>query len=262
MTTSQQMEWVSKLGEIQQTIDQVGELKRRDRWVRHTEAAEAQRIRIDRAEATLQILGELNLNMRSKMEKGGARVDLGRQMQFMRRMLDAEQQKEQPAQVMRQEIPEDSGHKQEQGQKDINWGKEDVKARQASRRLKLLMRRLWEDERQRERAERHLRNLISQVQDYKQERGEHDAVQQREDTTIKSSDQKLEKTHKRQKQEWKNRANEQSSVARQTAQQRAANSEEETAEIDSSGYHSGSDRDFPPKNGVTPKLPSEVAQCL
>ena len=115
MTTSQQLEWVSKLGEIQQTIDQVGELKRRDRWDQHTEAAEAQRIRTDRDEATLQILGELNLNMRSEMEKRGARVDLGRQMQFMRRMLDAEQQKEQPAQVMRQEIPEDSGHKQEQG---------------------------------------------------------------------------------------------------------------------------------------------------
>ena len=65
-------------------------------------------------------------------------------------------------------IPEDSGHKQEHGQKDLNWGKEDVKARQASRRLKLLMRRLREDERQRERAERDLRNLISQVQDYKQ----------------------------------------------------------------------------------------------
>ena len=38
--------------------------------------------------------------------------------------------------------------KQEHGQKDLNWGKEDVKARQASRRLKLLMRRLREDERE------------------------------------------------------------------------------------------------------------------
>ena len=189
MTSSQQMQWASKLGEIQQTIDQVGELKRRDRWDQHTEAAEAQRIRTDRAEATLQILVELNLNMRSEMEKRGARVDLGRQMQFMRRLLDAEQQKEQPARVMRQEIPEDSGHKHEHGQKDLNWGKEDVKARQASRRLKLLMRRLRKDERQRERAERDLRNLISQIQDYKQERGEHNTVQQREDTMIKSSDQ-------------------------------------------------------------------------
>jgi len=33
----------------------------------------------------------------------------------MRRLLDAEQQKEQPAHVMRQDIPEDSGHKQEHG---------------------------------------------------------------------------------------------------------------------------------------------------
>jgi len=73
MTTSQQLEWVPKLGEIQQTIDQLGELKRRDGWVQHTEAEEAQRIRTDRAQATLQILGELNLNMRSEIEKQGAR---------------------------------------------------------------------------------------------------------------------------------------------------------------------------------------------
>ena len=67
-TTSQQLEWVSKLGEIQQTIDQLSELKRGDGWVQ-PEAAEAQRICTDRAEATLQILGELNLNMRSEIEK-------------------------------------------------------------------------------------------------------------------------------------------------------------------------------------------------
>ena len=72
MTTSQQLEWVSKLGEIQQTIDQLSELKRGDGWVQ-PEAAEAQCIRTDRAEATLQILGELNLNMRSEIEKQGAR---------------------------------------------------------------------------------------------------------------------------------------------------------------------------------------------
>ena len=64
-----------------------------------------------------------------------------------------------------------------------------------------MMRRLCEDERQREGAERELRNLKAQVQDYTQERGEHDAVQQRDDMTIKSSNQKLEKSHKRQKQE-------------------------------------------------------------
>ena len=93
-----------------------------------------------------------------------------------------------------------------------------MKARQTSRRLKLLMRWLWEDERQREGAERELRNLISQVQDYKQERGKHDVVQQREDTMIKSSDHKHEKSHKRQEQVQKDRANEQSSVASQTAQ--------------------------------------------
>jgi len=124
MTTSQQLEWVSKLGEIQQMIDQLGELKRGDGWVQHTEAAEAQRIRTDRAEATLQILGELNVNMRSEIEKQEARVDLGRQIQFMRRLLDAEQQKEQAAHVMQQDIPEDSGTKQEHRQKDLNCGEE------------------------------------------------------------------------------------------------------------------------------------------
>jgi len=98
--TSQQLEWVSKLGEIQQTIDQLSELKREDKWVQHTESAEAPRIRTDRAEATLQILGELNLNMRSEIEKQGVRVELGRQIQFMRRLLDTEQQKEQAAHVM------------------------------------------------------------------------------------------------------------------------------------------------------------------
>jgi len=237
--TSQQLEWVSKMGEIQQTIDQLSELKRGEGWVQHTESAEAQRIRTDRAEATLQILGELNLNMRSEIEKQGARVDLGRQIQFMRMLLDAEQQKEQAAHVMRQDIPEDSGTRQEHRQKDLNCGEEQTKGRQTSRRLKLLMRRLCEDERQREGAERELRNLISQVQDYKQE----DAVQQREDTMIKSSDQKHEKSHKRQEYTRKDRANEQSSVVRQTAQQRAANSADATDKIDGSGYHSGSDRD-------------------
>jgi len=86
--TSQQTEWVSKLGELQQTIDQLGELKRGGCWVQHTEAAEAQRIRADRTEATLQILGELNLNMRNEIEKQGARADLGRQIQFMRGLVD------------------------------------------------------------------------------------------------------------------------------------------------------------------------------
>jgi len=173
-TTSQQLEWVSKLGEIQKTIDQLGELKRGDGWVQ-LEAAEAQRIRTDRAEATLQILGELNLNMRSEIEKQGARVDLGRQIQFMRRLLDAEQQKEQAAHVMRQDIPEDSGTKQEHGQKDLNCGEEIVKVRQTSRRHKLLMHRLCEDERQREGAKRKLRNFISQVLDYKQETAKTDS---------------------------------------------------------------------------------------
>jgi len=161
----------------------------------------------------------------------------------MRRLLDAEQQKEQPAHVMRQDIPEDSGHKQEHGQKDLTWGEEEVKARQTSRRLKLLMCRLWEDERQREGAERELRNLISQVQDYKQERAENDAVQQREDTLTKSSDPRHKKSQKGQGQVRKDRANEQNSAGRQTAQQRAANSAEETSKIDSSRSHSGYDRD-------------------
>ena len=123
------------------------------------------------------------------------------------------------------------------------------------------MRRLCEDERQRAGAERELRNLIAQVQNYKQERGEYDMVQQREDTMIKSSDQKHEKSNKRQEQVRKDRANEQSSVAHQTAQQRAANSADATDKIDSSGYHSGSDRDsssvrrtvMPASGEVTPQ---------
>ena len=73
---SNNVEFVSKLGELQRTLDQLGEMKRGDCRVQHTEAAEALRIRADRAEATLQILGELNLNMRSKIQKHGARVDL------------------------------------------------------------------------------------------------------------------------------------------------------------------------------------------
>ena len=75
--THQQMEWGSKLGELQQTINQLGELKQGDCWVQHTEATEARRVRADRAEANLQILGELNLNMRSQIEKQGASVNLG-----------------------------------------------------------------------------------------------------------------------------------------------------------------------------------------
>jgi len=59
------------------------------------------------------MLGESNLNMRSEIEKQAARVDLGRQIQFMRRLLDTERQKEQAAQVKRQDMTEDTGTKQE-----------------------------------------------------------------------------------------------------------------------------------------------------
>jgi len=98
--TNNNIEFVTKLGELQRTLDQLGEMKRGDCRVQHTEEAEALHFRADRAEATLQILGELNLNMRSKIEKHGARVDLGRQIQFMRRLLKTERQKEQAAQLM------------------------------------------------------------------------------------------------------------------------------------------------------------------
>ena len=78
---------------------------------------------------------------------------------------------------------------------------------------------------------------------------------------IKSSDQKHEKSNKRQEQVRKERANEQRSVAHQTAQQRAADSTDATDKIDSSGYHSGSDRDsssvrrtvMPASGEVTPQ---------
>ena len=116
-------------------------------------------------------------------------------------------------------------------------------ARQMSRRHKLLMRRLGDDKRRREGAERELRNLISQVQGHKQERDEHDAVQQREDTMTKSSDQKHKKSHKGQRLVRKHQANEQNSSTKKTVQRRTANSAEETAKVDSSRSHSGSDRD-------------------
>jgi len=132
--------------------------------------------------------------MRSKIEKHGARVDLGRQIRFMRSLLNTERQKEQAAQLMRQRIPEDTGTKQEQ--KDLNCGGEQVTARQTSRRHKLLMRRLGDGKRQREGAERELRNLISQVQGHKQERDEQDAVQQRADPMTRSSDQIHKQSHK------------------------------------------------------------------
>jgi len=75
------------------------------------------------------------------------------------------------------------------------------------------------------------------------ERDEHDVVQQRKDTVTKFSDQRHKKSHKRQEHVLKDQANEPSSAARQTAQQKAANSAEETAKTDSNRYHSGSDRD-------------------
>ena len=242
LETNNNIEFVSKLGELQLTLDQLGEMKRGDCRAQHTEAAEALRMRADRAEATLQILGELNLNMRSEIEKHRARVDLGRQIQFMRRLLNTERQKEQAAQSMRQSIPEDTGTKQEQ-QKDLKCGGQQATARQMSWRHKLLMRRLGDDKRQRDGAERELRNLISQVQGHKQERDEHDTVQQREDTMTKSSDQKHKKSHKGQRLVRKHQANEQNSSTKKTVQRRTANSAEETAKVDSSRSHSGSDRD-------------------
>ena len=91
---------VSEMGELQQTMDQLGELKRGDCWVQRTESIDAQRISADRAEATLQILGELNLNMCSKFEKQGARVNFEQQKQLVRGLMDTERRKDQTEQVM------------------------------------------------------------------------------------------------------------------------------------------------------------------
>lgn len=44
------------------------------------ESAETQHVRADGAEATLQILEAANLDMRSKFERDGTRVDLGRHL--------------------------------------------------------------------------------------------------------------------------------------------------------------------------------------
>ena len=98
-------------------MDQLGELKLGDCWVQRTESTDAQRISADRAEAMLQILGELNLNMRSNIERQGARVNLGRQIQVMRRVLGTERRKEQVQQVMRQGMPEENGIMQQQRQR-------------------------------------------------------------------------------------------------------------------------------------------------
>jgi len=81
------IDFVTKVGELQQTMNRLGELKRRDCRVHHTDASEAQHIRDDKAEATLHILDELNLNMRSKIQRQGASVNLVRQILLMRRMM-------------------------------------------------------------------------------------------------------------------------------------------------------------------------------
>ena len=65
------------MSELQQTTDQLSELKRGDCWVHRSKSTDAQRISADRAEATLQILGESNLHMLSKIERHGARVNVG-----------------------------------------------------------------------------------------------------------------------------------------------------------------------------------------
>ena len=142
-------------------MDQLGELKLGDCWVQRTESTDAQRISADKAEAMLQILGELNLNMRSNIERQGARVNLGRQIQVMRRVLGTERRKEQVQQVMRQGMPEENGIMQQQRQKDLNNRVDQGTASQMSRRHKQMMRRLWDGEQQREEAEQELRNLMS-----------------------------------------------------------------------------------------------------
>jgi len=142
-------------------MDQLGELKLGDCWVQRTESTDAQRISADRAEAMLQILGELHLNMCSNIERQGARVNLGRQIQVMRRVLGTERRKEQVQQVMRQGMPEENGIMQQQRQKDLNNRVDQGTASQMSRRHKQMMRRLWDGEQQREEAEQELRNLMS-----------------------------------------------------------------------------------------------------
>ena len=130
--------------------------------------------------------------------------------------------------------------------------------------------RLWDDVRQREGAERELWNLISQVQGHKQEGEETDDTRQREDKVNNFSDPKYEKPDKGQLQVRQDKSNVQNSAARQTAQKRAANSAEETAEIDSSRYHSGSDRDsnrvrsdaMPDSGEATPTVLQCVMQCV
>jgi len=180
------------LSKLQQSIDQLCEMKRGDGWEQHTGAADARHISADRAETTLKVLGELNFNMRSEIGKQGARVDLRKQIQFMRRMLDTKRQTEQAAPAMRQGKPEDTGIKPEHRQKNLKCGGEQVTARQTSRRHKLLMRRLWHDERQHERAQRGLRNIISQVHG---QQAEHTAEQREEQREQHRAEQGSSRVH-------------------------------------------------------------------
>jgi len=175
-------ELTAKLGELRLTIDKIGELKREECCVKHSETAESQRIRADGAEATLNILDELNNNMRSEIEKQGTRVNLGRHIQFMRRLLDAERHKAQDAQELRQGNSAETESMQQQKREDINDATDQGTAHQVSRRHKMMMRRLQEDARQRHGAEKEIQSIIIQVTAAVkvQEEEEHDAKRQRE----------------------------------------------------------------------------------
>jgi len=175
-------ELTAKLGELRLTIDTIGERKREECCVKHSETAESQRIRADGAEATLNILDELNNNMRSEIEKQGTRVNLGRHIQFMRRLLDAERHKAQDAQELRQGNSAETESMQQQKREDINDATDQGTAHQVSRRHKMMMRRLQEDARQRHGAEKEIQSIIIQVTAAVkvQEEEEHDAKRQRE----------------------------------------------------------------------------------
>jgi len=227
------IDFVTKVGELQQTMNRLGELKRGDCRVHRTDAGEARHIRDDKAEATLQILDELNNDMRSKIKKQGITVNLRRHIQFMSRLLDEERHKAQNDKELRQGKPAETGSTQEQKARDMSEAEERAVG-QLSRRHTMFKRRLQDDGRQREGTEKERRHTLSQVNGFMQEQLENDVkVYNRSDKQNEKSDTNDEKV-------LKNIPNAQNYVARQTAKQQAAHSAQETVEQASSRSRSES----------------------
>jgi len=144
-----------------------------------TEMAEKAEVRIDRAggdEETLHIMQEVNLDMRSKIKKQGKTVNLSRHIQFMSRLLDAERRNEWSTKELRQGKSAETGSIQERKSKDMGGAEEQRTVGQLTRRNIMLKRRLQDDERQREGAEKERQHTLSQVTEFMQEQLENDVL--------------------------------------------------------------------------------------